>query len=71
MSWRPEGWKNPYDKYCPNIYEEGADTMLKELKAKGSLMTPEQMKLIVPDRQFPNGWLVFIPEEEVNHAPAA
>lgn len=50
------------------LYEAGADAMLEALKAGsmkagGTLMTPEQMKLIVPDREYPYGWLVFIPED--------
>lgn len=35
---------------------------LDSLKKKGVLMTPEQMKLIAPDRQYPYGYLVFIPD---------
>lgn len=43
--------------------EAGADAMLEGLKAQGSVMTSEQMKLLAPDRQYPYGHLVFIPDE--------
>jgi len=43
--------------------EEIADAMLEALKEGHQLMTPEQMKLLAPNRQWPYGWLVFIPEE--------
>ena len=76
MSWRPsEGWKGfmhrakctlssgCYDCYAADAYEAGADAMLEALKEKGTLMNPEQMMLLVPDRQFSYGWLVFIEEQ--------
>lgn len=47
-----------------DLIEAGADAMLKALKNKGVVMSPEQMKLIVPDRKYPFGWLVFIPDEK-------
>ena len=61
MSWRPEGWGGG-----PDIYEAGADAMLEALKKKGAWMTPEQMKLLAPDRKYPFGWIVFIPEDKEN-----
>ena len=73
MSWRPENWENLYTRFsevdpvaplCREAYESGADAMLKALKEKGSYMTPEQMRLMAPERQHPYGWLVFIPEDE-------
>ena len=48
------------------IYEAGADAMLEALKAKGTLMTPEQMKLITPNREYPYGYLVFIPDDDTD-----
>lgn len=45
--------------------EAGADAMLKALKEKGAWMTPEQMTLLAPDRQYPYGYIVFIPETKV------
>lgn len=71
MSWRPEGWQNPHKKppgplsklLYHDIFEAGADAMLKLLKEKGAWMTPEQMKLLAPERQYGYGWIVFIPEE--------
>jgi len=66
--WRPEGWENPHSNLGPGFdlaytaFEAGAEAMLEALKKKGALMTPEQMKLIAPDRQYPYGYLVFIPD---------
>ncbi len=48
---------------CDTSFEAGADAMLEALKEKSPLMTPGQMKLMAPDRQYPYGWLVFIEEE--------
>ena len=76
MTWRPEGWKNPNDKWPVqetydeqqlrfakgDAHEAGADALLKALKAKGTLMTPEQMRLLAPDRKYSFGWLIFIEE---------
>jgi hypothetical protein len=88
MSWRPEGWHNPYDGAFATIYfreifrhpgvplfrikaereeaafELGADAILEALKKKGAWMTPEQMKLLAPDRQYPFGYMVFIPDDK-------
>ena len=76
MTWRPEDWKNPYDTTgatfipiaigsLPNAFEAGAEAMLQGLKQNtGAWMTPEQMKLLAPDRKYGYGWLVFIPEED-------
>lgn len=77
--WRPDGWNVnriterlylPCDEngrtrteMVEGLVEAGADAMLEALKEKGVLMTPEQMKLIAPDRKYPYGWLVFIPDE--------
>ena len=69
--WRPKGWQNPYKnttkhfvKIACDAFERGADAMLKALKEKGAWMTPEQMNLLAPDRQYPYGHIVFIPAEE-------
>jgi hypothetical protein len=75
MNWRPEGWdssKAPSTQFeadsahemLQKVFEAGADAMLEALKSKGAWMTPEQMKLLAPDRKYPFGWLVFIPEKE-------
>jgi hypothetical protein len=53
---------------APDIFEAGADAMLKALKEKGAWMTPEQMKILAPDRKYPYGWLVFIPEDMKDQA---
>jgi len=67
--WRPEGWKNPHQGLpTDEIFEAGADAMLKTLKEKGAWMTPEQMKLLAPDRKYDYGWIVFIPEDKENQA---
>ena len=64
MKWRPAGWANDYaNTACQSAFEDGADAMLKALKEKGAWMTPEQMKLLAPDRKYPYGYLVFIPTE--------
>ena len=42
----------------------GADAMLDALEKKSAFMTPEQMKLLAPDRKYPYGYLVFIPEQK-------
>lgn len=78
--WRPEGWKNPNEKnvleaaylsaemntalIAKQQFEAGADAMLGALKEKGAWMTPEQMKLLAPDRKYPYGYLVFIPDQK-------
>jgi hypothetical protein len=78
MTWRPEGWsdylreqaekwnRNPPAWTFDKFIEFGADAMLEALKDKGAWMTPEQMKLLAPDRKYPYGWLVFIPDEETH-----
>ena len=69
--WRPEGWENPHSNLGPGFdlahtaFEAGADAMLEALKKKGAWMTPEQLTLLAPDRQYPYGYLVFIPETTV------
>ncbi len=60
----PLFYSTPVEQVYSGIFEAGADAMLGELKKQGSIMTPEQLKLIAPDRKFPYGWLVFIPEEK-------
>ncbi len=75
--WRPEGWQNSWDKKREEngmaskaeIFEAGASAMLEALKAKSSFMTPEQMRLIVPDRKYSFGWIIFIPNETVGDEP--
>lgn len=63
--WRPEGWKRgDMLSRHPDIFEAGASTMLKVLKEKGAWMTPEQMKILAPDRKYPYGYMVFIPEDK-------
>jgi hypothetical protein len=75
--WRSEGWGNPWvGRYAVSleskdihynlqyIFEAGADAMLEALKKQGAWMTPEQMKLLAPDRKYPYGYIVFIPEEK-------
>lgn len=75
MSYRPPDWDKrraeaihrviidlQHDKEVAFV-ESGADAIVEALKSKSPLMTPEQMKLIAPDRKFPFGYLVFIPED--------
>jgi hypothetical protein len=67
--WRPEGWENPHSVGLQfDAFESGADTMLRLLKEKGTWMTPEQMKLLAPDRKYPYGYIVFIPSEKATHS---
>lgn len=75
MSWRPKGWRNPYQnssftwpglsmskpKIAHDAYEGGADAIVKILKEEGAFMTPEQMQMLAPERKYPYGWLCFIP----------
>lgn len=69
MSWRPEGWKKgDLLSKSPDIFEAGADAMLEALKEKGAWMTPEQMELLAPERNYPYGWIVFIPVDKENQA---
>lgn len=71
MSWRPDDWEEIRGDaigHAPTestlAFEAGADAMLEALKKRGCLMTPEQMRVLAPDRKYPYGWLVFIEEEE-------
>jgi hypothetical protein len=69
MEYRPPNWKNPHGVALQfDAFESGADTILRLLKEKGAWMTPEQMKLLAPDRKYPYGWIVFIPEDKENQA---
>lgn len=65
MSWRPEGWKNPHTDLASATFEAGADAILEALKEKGVFMTPQQMKVLAPERKYPYGYLVFIPDESL------
>jgi hypothetical protein len=77
--WRPEEWpihhyKEEWMSPTNDIklqarthdlaFEAGADAILEALKKKSAWMTPEQMRLIAPDRKYPYGYLVFIPEDK-------
>ena len=65
--YRPDDWKDnkPFfhisrsKEYC---YEAGADAILEALKKNGAIMTSDQMRLLAPDRKYPYGYLVFIPD---------
>ncbi len=73
--YRPEGWDAhqllidairtiPAREWTrERILESGADAMLEGLKKDSPIMSAEQMALFVPERKYPNGWLVFIPED--------
>jgi len=63
MNWRPEGWEQIKVKEGELLFEAGADAMVEALKQKGAWMTPEQMRILAPDRKYPYGWIVFIPED--------
>jgi len=66
MNWRPDGYENPYnprnsvlEKMTCEIYEAGADAILKALRK-------ESYTLRIADRDIdiPGFDIVFIPEEE-------
>lgn len=68
MSWRPEGWNNPYmdlitsDEEYVNVFEEGAEAMLEALKSKGvELNGPGGIEIIGPDQKRYHGYLLLIP----------
>jgi len=78
--WSPYGWKDwhdweaqgatkPITVHKAEAYEEGANAMLEALKSKASYMTPQQMRLLAPDRQYPYGHLIFIPDEILGPLP--
>lgn len=75
--WRPKYWRNPHTAAATGTpqypsfqcFEEGANAMLDALKAEASYMTPQQMRLLAPDRQYPYGHLVFIPDEILGPLP--
>ena len=67
MSWRPEGWMNPYlqqdnngDWVSSRAYEAGADAMLRYLRKMGN--NPKE--LLGLTQLFQNHKVVFIPEED-------
>ena len=79
---RPKGWERavlleidavkkgaPVTEDDILIYGAGADAYEKGLKKDKPIMTPEQMKLIAPDRQYGYGYLVFLPEEGNDNSP--
>ena len=69
MSWRPEGWINPFDtekdkqlgKHWGRArdYEDGADAMLEALKAKGTWFDEP----VEPFARM-KGYIVFIEGEK-------
>ena len=72
VKWRPEGWFAPVmlerlyvdvgvKPTYQEVYEAGADAMLESLKKEALLMTPEQMELLCPDREYSYGYLMFLP----------
>jgi hypothetical protein len=71
--WRPDNWtqirQTILNKFGRNDFNEpvielAAQALLDEITKNRQLITPEQMKLMVPDRGFPYGWLVFIPADD-------
>ncbi|MCJ7576486.1 MAG: hypothetical protein MUO80_07450 [Dehalococcoidia bacterium] len=70
MKYRPPNWENPHGVALQfDAFESGADAMLEALKKKGAWMTPEQMRLLAPERKYPYGWIVFIPEDKETKPP--
>jgi len=82
--WRPEGWECPYKVFrtlhggafsnSEDIFEEGADAMLKkliaggfEIKSDGTSIIPAQHgfpEIRIEGKPFDKGWIVYIPKEE-------
>lgn len=66
--WRSKDWENPYmgkvGGDLGNVYEAGADAMLKDLKKERSLFEGNKCMTYYWDKDGENGWLVHIPEEE-------
>lgn len=65
MNWRPKGWKNPYreedwQEQEKEIFENGADAMLKALREMGG----DPKKMLGLNNLFQNHRVVFIPNEE-------
>lgn len=67
--YRPKSWSNPLSSKLPftaednknwRFYEAGANAMLEALKKGGEY---QNNKEIVPSSA--NGWVVFIPDEQV------
>ena len=79
MSYRPEGWENPYDNHGAVLkemgneiaFEAGADAMLKALKGvnkigyhrEGSGKIDADFEVLCRGYDVVNGVIVFIPEE--------
>ena len=72
MSWRPEGWENPFhSQYDTRLFELGADAMLGVLRKRGIQCDMKKGDIfnldvtLVQDFTGPTiGRLVFIPEEK-------
>lgn len=70
--WRPDDWKNPYLKPQPDrkaythiyydIYEAGADAILKALTEKAHYASREKGNINYYSHIYDSGWMVFIPE---------
>ena len=75
--WRPENWHNPYFAEADfglgkqaiygwgfPIFEDGADTMLSEIRKMGIVIRGDEIPdyLIYPN-PYKGGRLVFIPDE--------
>jgi len=50
------------DQLGQESYLRAAGAVIEVIKEKGTLMPPERMELIAPDRIYPMGYLVFIEE---------
>ncbi len=71
MSYRPDGWRNPYGGYSEGMleptYEAGGDAMLEALRAGGeSLMKADvsEVARTLFKGMTQRGTWVFIPDEE-------
>ena len=70
MSWRPENWEEVKEQARrPDLFEAGADAMLKGLIEKHGVRRTEATLMVTQPMNTAlergHGYLVFIPDEEV------
>ena len=60
--WEKRHWVYPYNP--DEIYEAGADALLKKLREQGVRITEKTQMVTQPIFERANGYLVFIPDEK-------
>lgn len=68
MSWRPDGWRNPFPELeGVSLFEAGADAILEALKNKGFWLPRKPIRVegnyLVPSDEKEPGWWIFIPDD--------